>query len=130
MWPPILPHQSPMRATMFAHSMGAQVPFWIRLMNHRPHDRIAWPPARSNCSRPRREKHMELFNEERSAQVVGASFANTPDPRLRSLLTTLAEHLHAFIKEVQLTEDEWATAVDFLTRTGQKCDAVRQEFVL
>ena len=73
---------------------------------------------------------MELFNEERSAQVVGASFANTPDPRLRSLLTALTEHLHAFIKEVQLTEDEWATAVDFLTRTGQKCDAVRQEFVL
>ena len=65
---------------------------------------------------------MELFNEERSAQVVGASFANTPDPRLRSLLTALTEHLHAFIKEVQLTGDEWATAVDFLTRTGHLTD--------
>jgi protocatechuate 3,4-dioxygenase beta subunit len=73
---------------------------------------------------------MELFNEERSAQVVAASFANTPDLRLRSLVTALTEHLHAFIKEVQLTEDEWAAAIDFLTRTGQKCDDVRQEFVL
>ncbi len=73
---------------------------------------------------------MELFSEQRSAQVVAASFANTPDPRLRSLLTALTEHLHAFIKEVHLTEDEWAEAVDFLTLTGQKCDSVRQEFVL
>jgi protocatechuate 3,4-dioxygenase beta subunit len=73
---------------------------------------------------------MELFSEQRSAQVVAASFDNTPDPRLRLLLTALVEHLHAFVKEVELTEREWDTAIDFLTRTGQKCDAVRQEFVL
>ncbi|OBJ83287.1 intradiol ring-cleavage dioxygenase [Mycobacterium sp. 1245852.3] len=73
---------------------------------------------------------MELFSEERSAQVVTASFANTPDERLKELLATLVQHLHAFVKEVQLTEDEWAAAIDFLTRTGQKCDPVRQEFVL
>ena len=73
---------------------------------------------------------MDLFSEQRSAQVVAASFVNAPDPRLRSLLTALTEHLHAFIKEVHLTEDEWAEAVDFLTRTGKKCDSVRQEFVL
>jgi protocatechuate 3,4-dioxygenase beta subunit len=73
---------------------------------------------------------MELFSEERSAEVVAASFANTPDPRLRQLLTALTRHLHAFVKEVELTEQEWGAAVDFLTRTGQKCDDVRQEFVL
>lgn len=73
---------------------------------------------------------MELFSEERSAQVVAASFANTPDPRLNQLLTALVRHLHAFVKEVALTEEEWSAAVDFLTRTGQKCDDVRQEFVL
>jgi protocatechuate 3,4-dioxygenase beta subunit len=73
---------------------------------------------------------MELFSEERSAQVVAASFADAPDPRLRELLTALVQHLHAFVKEVELTEEEWAAAVDFLTRTGQKCDDVRQEYVL
>jgi hydroxyquinol 1,2-dioxygenase len=73
---------------------------------------------------------MELFSEQRSTQLVAASFANTPGPRLKSLLTALTGHLHAFIKEVQLTEDEWAAAIEFLTRTGQKCDPVRQEFVL
>jgi len=42
----------------------------------------------------------------------------------------LVRHLHAFVKEVELTEAEWATAIDFLTRTGQKSDATRQEFIL
>jgi hydroxyquinol 1,2-dioxygenase len=73
---------------------------------------------------------MELFSEEQSAQVVTASFDHTSDTRLKELLCALVQHLHAFIKDVELTEDEWSAAVDFLTRTGQKCDPVRQEFVL
>jgi protocatechuate 3,4-dioxygenase beta subunit len=72
----------------------------------------------------------ELFNEERSAEVVGASFAGTPDPRLRQLMTSLVKHLHAFVKEVELTEEEWGFAIDFLTRTGHMSDDVRQEFIL
>jgi catechol 1,2-dioxygenase len=73
---------------------------------------------------------MELFTEERSAEVVAASFAGTADPRLREVLTSLVRHLHAFVKDVELTEQEWAAAIGFLTRTGQKCDDVRQEFIL
>ncbi|MEV4280186.1 intradiol ring-cleavage dioxygenase [Actinoplanes xinjiangensis] len=73
---------------------------------------------------------MELFSEERSADVVAASFAATTDPRLRDVLTSLVRHLHAFVKDVELTEGEWAAAIDFLTRTGQMCDDVRQEFIL
>ena len=72
----------------------------------------------------------ELFTEERSAEVVAASFDNTPDPRLRQVLTSLVHHLHAFIKDVELTEEEWDVAIDFLTRTGQTCSDVRQEFIL
>ncbi|MGY1727307.1 intradiol ring-cleavage dioxygenase [Geodermatophilus sp. SYSU D01062] len=72
----------------------------------------------------------ELFSEERSADVVAASFAGTPDPRLRQVVTSLVRHLHAFVKDVELTEAEWAAAIDFLTRTGHTSDAVRQEFVL
>lgn len=72
----------------------------------------------------------ELFSEERSAEAVADSFAGAPDERLREVLQSLTKHLHAFVKDVQLTEAEWLAAIDFLTRTGQKCDAVRQEFVL
>jgi hydroxyquinol 1,2-dioxygenase len=72
----------------------------------------------------------ELFSEERSAEVVAASFANTPDPRLRQVLTSLVHHLHAFVKDVELTEEEWGFAIDFLTRTGHMSNDVRQEFIL
>ncbi|WP_320774576.1 dioxygenase [Streptomyces sp. CRN 30] len=70
------------------------------------------------------------FDAARSGEIVAASLAGTADPRLRELLTSLVRHTHAFVKEVGLTPEEWAAGVDFLTRTGQKCDAVRQEFVL
>ena len=72
----------------------------------------------------------ELFTEERSAEVVAASFARTPDPRLRRVLTSMVEHLHAFVKDVELTEEEWGAAIAFLTRTGQTSDDVRQEVIL
>lgn len=62
-------------------------------------------------------------------QVVSA-FAHTPDPRARELLSSLARHLHDFVIETKLTEDEWLTAIEFLTATGKMCDDKRQEFVL
>jgi protocatechuate 3,4-dioxygenase beta subunit len=76
------------------------------------------------------EARQELFSEERSAEVVAAAFAGTPDPRLRELVTALVRHLHAFVKEVEPTEAEWAYAIDFLTRTGHLSDGARQEFIL
>jgi catechol 1,2-dioxygenase len=72
----------------------------------------------------------ELFSEERSGEVVAASFAGAPDDRLRRVMQSLVLHLHAFVKDVELTEDEWAAAITFLTRTGHMSDDVRQEFIL
>ena len=45
-------------------------------------------------------------------------------------LGSLVSHLHDFIQEVNLTESEWLTGVQFLTAVGQKCDDKRQEFIL
>jgi protocatechuate 3,4-dioxygenase beta subunit len=70
------------------------------------------------------------FTEETAAAAVVESFAATPDPRLREILTSLTKHLHAFARDVELTIPEWEKAIDFLTRTGQKCDDERQEFIL
>lgn len=58
------------------------------------------------------------------------SFADTPDPRLRELLTGLVRHLHAYVRETEPTIAEWQRAIEFLTATGQKCDDERQEFIL
>ncbi|MEU5696168.1 dioxygenase [Actinosynnema sp. NPDC020468] len=71
-----------------------------------------------------------LFGEERSAEVVAASFAGTRDPRLRRVLTSLVRHLHDFVKDVELTDEEWSAAIGFLTATGQTCTDTRQEFIL
>lgn len=62
-------------------------------------------------------------------QVV-SSFDKAADPRFREIVTSLVRHLHAFLADVRLTEDEWAAAIEFLTRTGQTCDDKRQEFIL
>ncbi len=63
-------------------------------------------------------------------EAVRASFAGAGSPRLRELLEGLVEHLHAYAREVRLTEAEWSAAIDFLTRAGQITDERRQEFIL
>ena len=70
------------------------------------------------------------FTEETAANAVVDSFAKTPDPRLRELLSSLVRHLHAFVRETEPTIAEWERAIEFLTATGQKCDDERQEFIL
>jgi hydroxyquinol 1,2-dioxygenase len=70
------------------------------------------------------------FTEETAIDAVAESFAATPDARLRELLTSLARHLHAFVRETEPTIGEWQQAIDFLTATGHKCDDERQEFIL
>ncbi|WP_250536989.1 intradiol ring-cleavage dioxygenase [Caballeronia sp. AZ10_KS36] len=70
-------------------------------------------------------------SDARLTEQVVASFADTPDSRLRTLMQSLVRHMHAFVRETQLTEQEWMSAIRFLTETGRMCDdVVRQEFIL
>jgi hydroxyquinol 1,2-dioxygenase len=55
---------------------------------------------------------------------------STPDARLREIMLALVRHLHGFVKDVNLTEREWLSAIQFLTETGRICDEKRQEFIL
>lgn len=71
-----------------------------------------------------------LFTEAGSVENVSARMGAEIDPRLRQIMTSLVKHLHAFAKDVELTQQEWEGAIDFLTRTGQICTNERQEFVL
>jgi len=64
-----------------------------------------------------------------TAEVL-ARFAATPDPRLRRIMLALINHLHAFVKEVELTETEWFQAIEILTEAGKMCSDKRQEFIL
>jgi hydroxyquinol 1,2-dioxygenase len=68
--------------------------------------------------------------EEELIERVVASFDGAADPRLKQLMQALTRHLHAFIREVRLTEAEWNTAIEFLTAAGHITDDKRQEFIL
>ncbi|SEE48030.1 dioxygenase [Streptomyces sp. Ag109_O5-10] len=58
------------------------------------------------------------------------SFRDCADPRLKEVMESLVRHLHAFVREVRLTEDEWHKGIEFLTRSGHITDDRRQEFIL
>lgn len=73
---------------------------------------------------------MRNLNQDTITQAVIARLADTPDPRLKEIVTSLVQHLHAFAREVKLTEEEWLKGIQFLTATGHKCDDKRQEFIL
>ena len=73
---------------------------------------------------------MSNNTEEQITHNVLDTMEHTPNPRLKTVMTSLISHLHAFIREVELTEEEWVQGVQFLTRAGQICDDKRQEFIL
>ncbi|KAG6377344.1 Intradiol ring-cleavage dioxygenase [Boletus reticuloceps] len=54
----------------------------------------------------------------------------TPNPRLKFIYQLLVKHLHAFVKESNLSTDEWMAAIQFLTLVGQTCTPLRQEMIL
>ena len=64
------------------------------------------------------------------ARAVIDRMAECQDARFKEVMTALVKHAHAFAREVDLTPQEWMTGIQFLTATGQKCDAKRQEFIL
>lgn len=72
----------------------------------------------------------QAAREQALVQTVVDSFDHADDPRLKLVMQTLVRHLHAFMREVRVTEDEWREAIAFLTAAGDMTDDRRQEFVL
>jgi hydroxyquinol 1,2-dioxygenase len=73
---------------------------------------------------------MRQFNEETLTAAVVERLKDAKDKRFREIMTSAVKHLHAFAREVHLTEEEWFEGIKFLTAVGQKCDDKRQEFIL
>jgi hydroxyquinol 1,2-dioxygenase len=68
--------------------------------------------------------------DEQLTRAVLDSFRSARSQRLRELAEGLVRHLHKFVEEAQLTEDEWLQGIEFLTRAGHITDEKRQEFIL
>lgn len=70
------------------------------------------------------------FSEDSSVETVNARMGEGTSPRMAEVMACLVKHLHAFAKEIHLTQGEWEMGIDFLTKTGQICSGERQEFIL
>ncbi len=68
--------------------------------------------------------------DEDLTQAVLATFSNSSSERFQEVIQSLVRHLHAFVEDVELTEEEWFKGIDYLTRTGHITDDKRQEFIL
>jgi len=73
---------------------------------------------------------MRNLTETNLTDAVLAKLEGANDARFGEVMGSLIRHLHGFIREVELTEEEWVNAIQFLTATGKQCDDKRQEFIL
>jgi catechol 1,2-dioxygenase len=56
--------------------------------------------------------------------------AQAPNSRLREIAVAFVEHMHAFAREVRLTDAEYEVGVDFLNRIGQQTSDTHNEGIL
>jgi hydroxyquinol 1,2-dioxygenase len=70
------------------------------------------------------------FSEKTLTAEVLKRVGKAPDARTRKVMQSLVKHLHAFVREVRPTQEEWFRGIQFLTQTGHMCDDKRQEFIL
>src|SRR4051812_24845511 len=73
---------------------------------------------------------MREFNEHNATEAVIARMAGCADPRLKQVMTSIARHLHAIVREVEPSHEEWMAAIEFLTATGRMCTGTRQELIM
>lgn len=69
---------------------------------------------------------MRHIDEDTITQAVIAGHAAAGDARLRELMTSLVQHLHAFAREVQLTEAEWAAGLRFIAECANGPEDAQQ----
>ena len=73
---------------------------------------------------------MRHIDEDTITQAVIARHAAAGDARLREVVTSLVQHLHAFARDVKLTEAEWVEGTGFLADCGRASAAGPSEVTL
>lgn len=70
-----------------------------------------------------------LAGREFTEKVLNA-YSNIEDARLRLIVSVLIEHLHACVREIEVTDEEWEFAWDFMERMAAITSPERNEFLL
>jgi hydroxyquinol 1,2-dioxygenase len=73
---------------------------------------------------------MRDVNEKTLTAAVLDTIAGADDPRDREVLTSMVKHLHAFVRDVNLTSDEWRRAMELLLSAATISDDERNEFIM
>ncbi|MEM8787635.1 MAG: dioxygenase [Pseudomonadota bacterium] len=98
------------------------------VMDHYPQAPEAAPASAARDDRL--GGHGRDLREETLTDAVLATMRGAGNPRAKQVLGAFTRHLHAFLEEVQPTEEEWEYGIEFLTRTGHLSTGGRQEFIL
>lgn len=70
------------------------------------------------------------YTSENLTQAVIDRIRPDAEPRIRQVMEALIHHVHDFVREVELTPEEWEAGVAFLSEIGRWCDDKRQEVIL
>ena len=73
---------------------------------------------------------MIIRTQEDVTPAVLSEIARAPDPRFREVMSALVRHLHAFAREVKLTEAEYQLAASYVVAIGQKSSESHNEAIL
>ena len=82
------------------------------------------PTAQHRNAEEQQAREAEILTQ------VLASFDECPDERLKFVMQSLVSHLHDFLRDARITDEEWRAAITFLTAAGHITHGGRQEFVL
>jgi protocatechuate 3,4-dioxygenase beta subunit len=78
-----------------------------------------------------RETRSSIIEDQSTVtDTVLAAMQDAENPRLREVMAALVRHLHAFAREVNLTEEEFDLGIDFLNRIGQATNDTHNEGIL
>jgi hydroxyquinol 1,2-dioxygenase len=78
--------------------------------------------------RPPEPNYVNEIQEQILREVL-ARFEKTEDPRLHEIMSSLIQHLHAFVRDVKLTWQEWEQSMAFFAKAASVTGHGRNEFI-
>ncbi len=73
---------------------------------------------------------MIIDNQAQVTDAVLQAMAGATNPRLQQVMASFVRHMHAFVRETRLTEQEWELGVSILNRIGQATHDLHNEGIL
>lgn len=73
---------------------------------------------------------MIIKNQKDVTAAVLAELERAPDKRFREIMAAAVRHLHAFVREARLTEEEFQQICAYVAAAGQRTNASHNEVVL